>query len=200
MATKKATPAHLDLERSVARVVLQATTDLAQLTGNAVRRRPLINYLRGNRLPAAAPGTKLKELPATFGLFWALGPAWAEELLDRLLEEGYLSADSGPGGGITLTSSGERLLATRIELVRQILPRRGRLGAHPRLENKLRELRRRLAQETGRPPYGIYTNATLAHLAAQPPRDLGELAAIPGFGEKRLRKFGRRILAVLRRP
>ena len=38
----------------------------------------------------------------------------------------------------------------------------------------------------------------LAALAAARPRDLGELAEIPGFGEARIRKYGRAVLDVFR--
>jgi superfamily II DNA helicase RecQ len=196
---------------------------LQERTGKAVDRRLLSNYLRGNQ-PPPGPATARRandELPGgeahekkrcgtpetidseeahgAYGLLWALGPAWVDELTERLVEEGYLSRDTGPGRKLSATPSGERLLAGRELPGARLLPQRPQLGSNPQVEKKLRELRRRLAKEAGRPPYGIFSNATLAHLAARRPRNLGELAAVPGLGEKRLRQFGRRILAALRR-
>ena len=67
------------------------------------------------------------------------------------------------------------------------------------LEDKLRALRRKLAKAESRSAFGIFPNATLAELAARRPGCLAELAEIPGLGEARIRKYGRRILAALRR-
>jgi ATP-dependent DNA helicase RecQ len=79
-----------------------------------------------------------------------------------------------------------------------VVPRRPRLGAHPEAEGRLRELRRRLAAEEGRPAFSIFPNAVLAALAERRPGSLAELAEIPGLGAPRIGKYGRRIVAALR--
>ena len=66
------------------------------------------------------------------------------------------------------------------------------------METGLWDLRRRLAENEERAPFSIFSNRTLAALASARPRDLGELAGIPGFGEARIRKYGEAVLGVLR--
>jgi len=70
-------------------------------------------------------------------------------------------------------------------------------GAAARFE-RLRELRRELAGEQGVPPYVIFHDATLEAIAAEAPATLGELAGLPGIGEKKLERYGERVLRVLR--
>jgi ATP-dependent DNA helicase RecQ len=61
----------------------------------------------------------------------------------------------------------------------------------------LRAERGRLAREQGVPPYVIFHDATLIALATQRPRTIGELASIPGMGEKKLERYGAVFLAAL---
>lgn len=65
---------------------------------------------------------------------------------------------------------------------------------------RLRTLRNALAEQQGSPPYAIFTNEQLAHMA-QLDRALGvtraQLAAIDGIGVKRLELYADAVLAVL---
>jgi len=69
-------------------------------------------------------------------------------------------------------------------------------GGAARFE-RLRELRRELAQEQGVPPYVIFHDVTLEAIAAEAPATLDELAGLPGIGEKKLERYGERVLRVL---
>ncbi len=55
---------------------------------------------------------------------------------------------------------------------------------------KLKSLRRRLADELEIPPYLVFSDATLAEMAAQTPTDKREFLAINGVGERKLERFG----------
>ena len=54
---------------------------------------------------------------------------------------------------------------------------------------QLRTLRRALAEERNVPPYIIFPDVTLRHLAARQPSTEAEFAEIPGVGERKLRDF-----------
>ena len=58
------------------------------------------------------------------------------------------------------------------------------------LFDELRALRKRLADERGVPPYVVFSDATLRHMAAQCPQTREEFLAIPGIGEKKYADFG----------
>jgi len=160
-----------------------------------VARRSLIAHLRGNRPPppwASRDG---------FGLLESHRLDWVEQALDGAIEDGLLELRSGPRGSsrIALTPAGLEALDGEAELNAALLPARPLPGSNPKLEKRLDELRRRLARDGGVSPYVIFPNSVLAALASRPPASLAELAEVRGMGESRVRNYGRRILAALRR-
>ena len=58
----------------------------------------------------------------------------------------------------------------------------------------LRVLRKRLADEQGVPPYIVFGDATLMHMAREKPMDEGELLLISGVGKHKLQKYGEEFL------
>jgi len=67
-----------------------------------------------------------------------------------------------------------------------------------RLFERLRALRKRLADENGLPPYVIFHDSTLREMAAHRPVDLHAFAALPGVGQAKLSRYGEQFLAVVR--
>ena len=61
----------------------------------------------------------------------------------------------------------------------------------------LRELRRRLADEQGVPPYVVFGDATLVQMARLKPGDDVGLLSITGVGEHKLSRYGSEFLAVI---
>ncbi|HEY0939444.1 MAG TPA: DNA helicase RecQ [Steroidobacter sp.] len=58
------------------------------------------------------------------------------------------------------------------------------------LFDRLRALRKRLADQSGVPPYVIFHDATLREMARRAPANLEEFAAIPGVGQAKLARYG----------
>lgn len=58
----------------------------------------------------------------------------------------------------------------------------------------LRKLRKRIAEEENVPPYIIFHDKTLTKLASLFPKNWDGLKTIPGLGEKKLKKYGPRLL------
>ena len=72
-------------------------------------------------------------------------------------------------------------------------PRKGRAGdleCDEALFEKLRDLRRELASERGVPPYIIFGDVALRHMARDYPTTLGAFGLGHGVGEKKLNEFG----------
>jgi len=66
------------------------------------------------------------------------------------------------------------------------------------LFERLRALRKRLADENGLPPYVIFHDSTLREMAEHMPLDLGQFAALPGVGQAKLARYGEQFIAVVR--
>jgi ATP-dependent DNA helicase RecQ len=58
------------------------------------------------------------------------------------------------------------------------------------LFDKLRALRKKLADQSGVPPYVIFHDATLREMVRRAPATLAEFANIPGVGQAKLARYG----------
>jgi ATP-dependent DNA helicase RecQ len=72
------------------------------------------------------------------------------------------------------------------------------IAADAVLFDALRALRRRLADERGVPAYVIFSDATLAEMAATRPSTAEELLDVSGVGPAKLQRYGDRFLELLR--
>ena len=73
-------------------------------------------------------------------------------------------------------------------------------GGDPVLVERLREWRRRTAQDAGVPAYVVFPDETLRSIAAQRPASKEGLARIPGLGPGRLDRYGAAVLALCAEP
>jgi superfamily II DNA helicase RecQ len=63
--------------------------------------------------------------------------------------------------------------------------------------SKLRELRKKFADEEAIPVYTVFTNEQLAVLATKQPKTAAELQQVDGVGEAKAKKYAERVLALL---
>ena len=174
------------------RVVLHALAELTAIEG-AVSKRRLVNFLRGRQAPPAEYDE------GCYALFEPFQGRWVEELVDQLVAVECIELGGDQFRHLELTQDGRRAQRKGLDTPEVAFPERPVLGAAPRIEEGLRELRRRLARRDGRAPYTVFPNGTLAALAVGTPRTMAELAAAPGMGQARVERYGRSILAAIRR-
>ena len=130
------------------------------------------------------------------------------QLIDVLLERGLLTADPERYNALFLTKTGNALMRGRgelhIRLPREKKPetvrRTEELSADvdEKLFEKLRALRTKVAQRAGVPPYVVFSNATLADMAAQQPKSEYELLGVRGVGEAKARRYGAEFVDCIR--
>jgi len=58
------------------------------------------------------------------------------------------------------------------------------------LYDKLRSLRKEIADKSGIPVYAVFTNDQLASMVKKPPRTAKDLLSISGVGESRVKQYG----------
>ncbi|HVT36192.1 MAG TPA: HRDC domain-containing protein, partial [Nevskiaceae bacterium] len=66
------------------------------------------------------------------------------------------------------------------------------------LFDRLRALRKRLADEQGVPPYVVFADAALRHMATEQPRTVSAFAEIPGVGKYKLERYAEVFTAEIR--
>jgi len=69
---------------------------------------------------------------------------------------------------------------------------------NPELFERLRVVRKRLADAEGVPAYIVFSDAVLRQMASEAPKDAGGLLALSGVGPVKLRRYGDAFLEVLR--
>ena len=133
-------------------------------------------------------------------------PQWAQ-IGRELVRLGLLSQSSEKFSVLELTEEGKRALASRrkVTLTRPsavAVPkakRAGHISCDEGLFQRLRRLRKRLADERDVPAYIVFSDAALREMARDLPRDLAAFARVSGVGEKKRREYGAAFLAELAR-
>ena len=143
----------------------------------------------------------------TYGIGKELArPEWAA-IGRELLRLGYLAQSTGEFPTIEMTEEGLEALKTRRIIMltkpltrpkaRRTSHRTGEIECDEVLFGRLRELRKRLADERGVPAYVIFGDATLRDIARQYPESKDAMRGIFGVGEKKLEEFGSAFAAVV---
>src|SRR5436189_5182574 len=125
----------------------------------------------------------------------------------ELLRLGLVECAPGRFATLSLTPAGLETLRTRtpVTLTKQVdvaeKAARSRIGAiecDESLFERLRALRRQLADERGVPAYIIFSDVSLREMARNYPTNTTEFRRIPGVGEQKLKDFGEAFLSEIR--
>jgi ATP-dependent DNA helicase RecQ len=129
-------------------------------------------------------------------------PEWAA-IGRELIRLGYLRQTSEKFSVLELTSEGRALLTKRqsVTLTKPVTApepkarRTGDISCDEVLFDRLRQLRKRLADEADVPAYIVFSDVSLRQMARDYPATEADFARISGVGEKKLREFGEVFLA-----
>ena len=153
----------------------------------------------------------------TFGSGRTRSKAALSRLVTSLMTAGYLRIDNHVHSMLELTMTGQEALDGTRPLVWENLhpqpsgqpavkpsPQRLMSSAspaaasiHSQLFERLRRLRAELAEEEGVAPFVIFHDKTLRTIAGTKPDTPAALLEIPGIGEAKLERYGRRVLEVV---
>jgi len=114
---------------------------------------------------------------------------------DALRADAYGGLSFGPGARPIL--KGQKSLVIAVPPPRKRSSRKRFDGPADPLFDALREARRKLAADSGVPPYVIFHDSTLREIAATKPRTLNELSTVQGVGATKLERYGEAMLAAL---
>ncbi len=163
---------------------------------------------------------------ATYGALTGQTRQQLSVWIDQLMGQGHVARADGEYPTLTLTASGARILrgeATAGPLSRIARPARKSSGPVERgamgrdatgppgeqgraaggagdrgLFERLRVVRRALAEERGVPPYVIFSDASLRDMTLRRPLTTAAFLEVKGVGDWKCRTFGDRFLAVIR--
>ncbi len=137
---------------------------------------------------------------STYGIGRELSrPAWAA-VGRELMRLGYIAVAEGEYATLELSPEGLELLRTRqpvtltkpmdLPKAKRVVRREGDIACDEILFERLRSLRKKLADERKVPAYVIFGDTTLRALAREYPVTLRDMEGIFGMGEKKRAEFG----------
>ncbi|GAM72460.1 ATP-dependent DNA helicase recQ [Vibrio sp. JCM 19236] len=119
-------------------------------------------------------------------------------IMRQLVHKGLLTQNITRNSTLQLTPEARPILRGEVELELAV-PRLDAVVAKPdkvftknydkKLFAKLRNLRKKLADEAGLPPYVVFSDATLIDMADILPTSYGEMLAVNGVGQRKLDKY-----------
>ena len=197
----------------VAQMVLSAVIRTGERFGPA----HVIGVLRGSREKKVMEW-RHHEL-SVYGIAGKYSRDELKELVGLLEDEGMLQRSPDKFATVSVTSAGRDFLRRREPLTLTRIKRAARShdgphdlpapangagsgggapGIDQELFERLRELRRRLAESRGQPAYVIFSNRTLEAMAQAMPRDHAGFADLPGVGPAKLEEFADDFLQAIR--
>ena len=201
---------------------IQMALSAVKRTDEQIRTATIVEILKG----ISSPTVKRKgyDTLKTFGVGKALSTNDWQDYLLQMLQMGFIEIAYDQGNVVKITESGNDVLfgRKRAELcvidhtIKEVSKPRRRLhleipsitipglpqttGVEDRqLFEALRTLRRQCADEEGFPPYIVFSDKVLHALATIKPVTLDTFGFIPGIGEHKKMKYGKRFIAVIQK-
>ncbi|HPW70019.1 MAG: DNA helicase RecQ, partial [Deltaproteobacteria bacterium] len=164
----------------------------------------VIDVLRGSKKERVA--SLRHDRLSTYGIGADKDQVYWSTLLRHLVHHGYLLQDVGDYSVLKLTPSARPLLrgdltitmakprmkaAAGLKSASKAARRKaGDIDYDPELFEKLRSLRKQLADQEGVPPFVIFSDISLAEMAAVLPRTKDAFSGIHGVGKYKIERYG----------
>jgi ATP-dependent DNA helicase RecQ len=185
--------------REDATIPAQMFLSCVKRTGERFGAAHVVDVLRGSQ------NKRILELGhqrlSTYGIGRDRSPDAWRHLARELIRAGYLHQDEERYNTLQVTAKGRAVLfdGERVLMAAPRVLSAQKAAAvdqpHADLFDRLRDLRKRLADERHLPPYVIFHDTTLRAMAAQLPTTREGLLRVPGVGERKAADFGAAFLA-----
>ncbi len=170
-------------------------------TGGRFGAAHVVNVLRGSR------SRRVLELGhdklSVYGIARGMARDELRDVIDQLVAKELLMKATGDYPTLGLTESGKEFLKSRgsVTLVKRSIGRSEPSSpVHPAdsdLFEKLRVVRRKLADAQGKPAYAVFSNATLLEMASVMPETPNDMLKIKGVGLTRFEQFGAHFITAI---
>lgn len=156
----------------------------------------LIDVLRGMVGPKII-NDKLNQL-STYGIMKDYSSKFIRDFIKVLIEYGYISLRQGTYSMLQLNEKSYKILKSDLKVVLKLEADNEEKVLNNMLFNKLKLWRRDIAIQEGVKPYIIFSDATLIELCNKLPQNEEELLEIRGVGEKKFKKYGEKLIELLK--
>lgn len=139
---------------------------------------------------------------STYGIITDYSAQDVKMFIYELLQLGYLQQSKDQYGLLALTTKSkalllgqEKIVLTKPMVIQKTVAREKResyddYNMNSQLFNRLRSVRKKLADENNVPPYIVFSDATLKEMATTIPLSINQFAQIKGVGAQKLEQYG----------
>lgn len=133
----------------------------------------------------------------TYGIMSNYTEKQIVELMNILNAEGYLFLTEGQFPVVKLGRRSTGVLTNGEKVLLKIKKQTTSVATDDALFEKLRQLRRLIAQERNVPPYVVFSDSTLLDISRELPTSKGRMLAIKGVGEHKWEQFGEQFIKAI---
>jgi ATP-dependent DNA helicase RecQ len=155
----------------------------------------MVDILRGYSGPKILDN-KLNEL-STYGIMKEYSTKFIKDIVQTLIDEGFVDKKEGTYSMLKLNKKSIDILKGKEKVMAKLKNTNDDTVLDEELFKKLRILRRDLSQSENVKPYIIFSDSTLIQIANLRPQSKEELKEIRGVGEKKIDRYGERVLRVV---
>lgn len=183
-----------------ATIITQKILSCIYKTGQLYGAHHVAQVLMGMKTLKAAE--KGHDLLSTFGLLAEFSLPEIKDFISELIHRGYIEESTDGYSSLRLAPSATAVLKGNEQVLltkQEKKPLKKQKKALPQsvdtlLFQKLRELRKRLADEAHVPPYVIFSDVTLQEMASYYPKTEEQFSEIKGVGAQKLARYGESFL------
>lgn len=175
--------------------LLSCVIRVKQAGGPPVGIRHLADILSGSKSEKIS--ARNHDKLSTYGIGQEHSAAKWAEIARVLVRKGWFAVDGGSYPVVSITAEGSAILRerravslTRLMAVERTTRRPGEIECDAELFEALRSYRKQVADAAGVPPYVVFSDVSLRHMAREYPGDHASFLRIPGVGERRLADHG----------
>ena len=188
-----------------AKKIISCVYRMEERTGNRYSSPTLIDVLRGSKQKRIC-SLELDKI-STWGLMKGYSADRIRDMVNFLIASGYLKIDDGEFQTLSFTDrtrqflrGSTKLMMRRYEKKPKKLKNTGKAisSGNEVLFEILRELRKRIADSEGVPPYIVFSDNTLIAMCNVLPTNAEEFVNISGMGSVKLKKYGEQFLEAIR--
>ncbi|QPG07086.1 DNA helicase RecQ [Salinimonas marina] len=165
----------------------------------------VIDVLRGKQLKRIFEAEH--QHLSTYGIGKDESDSYWHNIINQLIHKGLLRVDLTAGAALRLTEAARPVLkgevavnvaVPRLSFKAEKKPRQAPAIYDKALFKRLKHLRKTLAQEHNVPPYVVFSDATLADMAARTPTTRNDMLDVSGVGRTKMERYGEAFLQMIR--
>lgn len=126
----------------------------------------------------------------TYGILKGRSSKDVSDFIEFIISENYLGVENGQFPIIYVTENGKAVLMGQQKVFRKVSVVTKQITEDNPLFEKLRALRRQLAQDAGVPPFVVFSDKTLQDMASRMPTTEEEFLEVNGVGLTKLERYG----------